>query len=69
MPFTKNPQWKQRTPRDQLVQLLSGAEGDCSNIVDDTTLNPQRAASRAAEWIQGCQYILRNCPDLEKWPE
>lgn len=57
----KNPNWKQPTPRMQLVAILMGIEGHASNI-EIASRNPQ-SAIRIQELCEQAQGILERMPE------
>jgi len=61
---TKRPEWKQTTPRDQLVGIISAAQGHIDNILDGraTPLTPQRVE----DLLLQAQEILKDMPP-GKW--
>ncbi len=63
----RKPEWKQDTPREQLVQLLSGVRGTMSTL---HYVPPEEVAGRLDQvsgWHQDMSDILRYCRNLESW--
>jgi hypothetical protein len=67
MAVERDPNWHQDTPRMQIIALVGSALGDTTNLRDDFSPVPLKAASRASDQLEQATLILRGWPDLDTW--
>lgn len=58
MAIKRQPYWKQKSPRDQMVALASAASGHLLNIRDGDTASPSVTAEKALDLLEQAQEIL-----------
>lgn len=61
------PNWKQKTPRSQLVALISAAQGDLLNVTSGIIPNGLIVdkVDRAEKFLEDAQEILKAMPPGE----